>query len=214
MFSAIWLLGTVRFITDQGFTYLSRGEIRRGASEARILGLQGAAVGFQPASAFLASGGKFGREFDRDLGRDGSLGRFASLLGGALGDDVGMLFGVLDFLGGDFFEERGFEDGRGGRLRLLLGATRVVRRGFAARRFVCRRALRLDGIFAGDDDARRRVDPFAGVIDARDGADGANDAAGRDGGFVDAFDHAFEGEAEIEAASSEEAGGVGVAVDG
>ncbi len=214
MFSAIWLLGTVRFITDQGFTYLSRGEIRRGASEARILGLQGAAVGFQPASAFLASGGKFGREFDRDLGRDGSLGRFASLLGSVLGDDVGMLFGVLDFLGGDFFEERGFEDGRGGRLRLLLGATRVVRRGFAARRFVCRRALRLDGIFAGDDDARRRVDPFAGVIDARDGADGANDGAGGDRDFANTFDDAFESETHIEAASPEEAGGVGVAVDG
>ena len=73
--------------------------------------------------------------------------------------------------------------------------------------------MRLGGIFAGDDDAGGRVDPFAGVIDTGDGADAANDAAGGDRGFVDALDHAFEGETKIETASPEEAGGVRVSVN-
>ncbi|HVA16920.1 MAG TPA: hypothetical protein VMV59_04305 [Candidatus Dormibacteraeota bacterium] len=74
--------------------------------------------------------------------------------------------------------------------------------------------LGLGGIVAGDDDARGRVDPFACVVDARDGADGANDGVGRDGHFADAFDDAFESETKIQAAAREQAGGVGMAVDG
>jgi len=117
------------------------------------------------------------------------------------------LFRVFEFLRRNFFEERGFEDGRRGRVGFSGGT-----RGIASRRSATGSPPRL-GIFAGNDDTGGRVDPFARIVHAGDGADAANDAAGRDGGFVDSFDHAFESKTKIEAAPPEKAGGVGVTVD-
>ena len=64
----------------------------------------------------------------------------------------------------------------------------------------------------GDDDAGGRVDPFAGIVDAGDGSGSADDRGSGDRNFVDAFDDALHGEAEIEAAFGEEAGGVCVTI--
>jgi len=68
------------------------------------------------------------------------------------------------------------------------------------------------GMDVSDDYAGGRVDPFAGIVYASDGAGGADDRVGRDGDFVDALDDALHGEAEVEAALGEEAGGVGVTI--
>ncbi len=64
-----------------------------------------------------------------------------------------------------------------------------------------------------DDEMGGRIDPFAGIVDAGDGAGGADDSVGRNRDFVDALDDALHGEAKIEAAFREEAGGMGVTVD-
>ncbi|HKW89552.1 MAG TPA: hypothetical protein VJN21_12435 [Candidatus Acidoferrales bacterium] len=68
------------------------------------------------------------------------------------------------------------------------------------------------GVDVGDDDAGRRIDPFARVVDTRDGAGGTDDRIGCDRNLVDALDDTLEGEAEIEAAFREKAGGVGVTI--
>ena len=59
MFSAIWLLGTVRLITDQGLACLSRGEVRRRSGEARIFGFKRPSVGLLTASTLFAGGSEF-----------------------------------------------------------------------------------------------------------------------------------------------------------
>jgi len=59
MFSAIWLCGTVRFITDQGLACWSRGEVRRGSGAAQIFSFKGAPVGLLTASTLFASGSEF-----------------------------------------------------------------------------------------------------------------------------------------------------------
>ncbi|HEV2298033.1 MAG TPA: hypothetical protein VGR72_05910 [Candidatus Acidoferrales bacterium] len=65
----------------------------------------------------------------------------------------------------------------------------------------------------GDDDAGGRVNPLVIIVDAGDGAGGADDSGGRDGHFADALDDAFHCKTEIQAAFGEEAGGVGVTID-
>ncbi len=75
MFSAIWLLGTVRSITDQGVTDNRRKDVGIG---------QDARIRWVDAMLTSSRGGKFGRE--QNLGRNGSFGRFAQFFGGALGD--------------------------------------------------------------------------------------------------------------------------------
>jgi hypothetical protein len=66
----------------------------------------------------------------------------------------------------------------------------------------------------GDDDARGRVNPFSGVVDAGVGADGADDGVSGDLDLVDALEQAFEDEAEVPAAAGEEPDGVGMTVNG
>ncbi|HEV2488895.1 MAG TPA: hypothetical protein VGT03_03735 [Candidatus Acidoferrales bacterium] len=63
-----------------------------------------------------------------------------------------------------------------------------------------------------NEEMGRRVNPLAGIVDAGDGASGADDGVGRDWNFADTLDDAFHGEAEIEAAFGEEARCVGVTI--
>lgn len=66
----------------------------------------------------------------------------------------------------------------------------------------------------GEDHLSGRRHPFPGVIDAGVGERGADDRAGGDGNVVHLLEDAFEHPADISPAAVEEAGGVGVAIDG
>lgn len=58
------------------------------------------------------------------------------------------------------------------------------------------------------------VGPTAGGVEAREGADGADDGGGGDGDFVHFFDELFEGDDDILAALDVESEGASVTVDG
>ena len=58
------------------------------------------------------------------------------------------------------------------------------------------------------------INPLAVVGDAGTGADGADDGAAGDFDFVGALDDVVEGHGEVLAAKYEEAGGMGMAIDG
>lgn len=66
----------------------------------------------------------------------------------------------------------------------------------------------------GIDDAPGRLDPFAPVIDAGAGADGAQDDIGIGLGLIGMFDQKFGGKAQIPAAAFVKTVGVRVAIDG
>ena len=66
----------------------------------------------------------------------------------------------------------------------------------------------------GSDDAPYRLDPFAPVVDASAGVDGAEDDIGIGLGLIGMFDEQFGGEAQVLAAAFVETQGARVAVDG
>ena len=69
-------------------------------------------------------------------------------------------------------------------------------------------------VLGGEDDVLGGFDPFAVVVDAGIGADGADDGVGGGCAALRVLDDEFEGVAEFAGTAGEEAGGVGVAVDG
>lgn len=66
----------------------------------------------------------------------------------------------------------------------------------------------------GSDDALDRLDPFAAVVDASAGVDGAENDIGIGLGLIGMFDEEFGGEAQVLAAAFVETQGTRVAVDG
>jgi hypothetical protein len=61
---------------------------------------------------------------------------------------------------------------------------------------------------------RGRLDPFSGVVNARVGADGADNGIGCGNDPLGLLENAFERAAEIPAANGIEPGGIGMTVDG
>ena len=75
------------------------------------------------------------------------------------------------------------------------------------------RQARVERGARGDDDVRRRLDPLAGVVEARVGVDGANDGVGGGSDGLGILDDVLKGRAEIASTAREQADGVGVAIE-
>ena len=83
--------------------------------------------------------------------------------------------------------------------------------GWCRLRFVRRRG---DLAAGGNDNALHRLDPFATVVEASAGIDGAKNCVWARPCLVNIFDKEFGGEAEILAAALVEASGARVPIDG